>query len=611
MYNQIIYFIVALLLFSLQEPGAQALPPAPSRLLYAVAVFFLYSLCCRVTFRGILRDGPEMSRSLFTQRYYRAQTRLSILALACLAVYVYALDIKVFFRFIPGFEKSLLLPGLAALGIFMAHLLTMWYWSHPVYREVHYSEIGRARFLKGNLGFNTAILIPWFIISLCSDLLQFVRVPSFLGREAGETVLMVVIVALFLLFAPWLVVRLWGCTSIPPGFVRFELRKFCEEHRFKVGDFLLWPLFGGEMLTAGVIGILPRFRYILVTSGLLRILDPEELRAVVAHEMGHVRRLHLPAFFLFFGLFSALIYSFGDLGNLFVLLLLKNHSLLDWALSPGGSGETFLSLATIIPSVAMLVLFFRYIFGYFLRNSERQADLFAMRLMGTPAPLITSFQKIASHSGRIEDLPSWHHYSIRERIDFLARANDEPGLVRKHDRKLYGSALAFVLLSLVLIWAGASAGKTRIVKQFQEDVQLGLFEHELSKGQASAEIRGAYGGLLFEKGQYAEAESALKSALEAAPEDPAILNNLAWLYATAPSPQKNPDLALELAKKAAGISSKPYILDTLAEAYFVNGMLPEAIEAIDRAIEGETGDKSHYLEQKQKFEQALRNFRST
>ena len=63
--------------------------------------------------------------------------------------------------------------------------------------------------------------------------------------------------------------------------------------------------------------------------------------------------------------------------------------------------------------------------------------------------------------------------------------------------------------------------------------------------------------------------------------------------------------------KAAGLNPKPFILDTLAEAYFVNGMHREAIEAIDLAIAGEEGDKSQYLKQKQKFEQALRALRST
>jgi Zn-dependent protease with chaperone function len=56
---------------------------------------------------------------------------------------------------------------------------------------------------------------------------------------------------------------------------------------------LKWPIFEGRMLTAGIMGLVPRYRYILITESLMDVLSIEELKAVVAHEMGHAKYRHL------------------------------------------------------------------------------------------------------------------------------------------------------------------------------------------------------------------------------------------------------------------------------------------------------------------------------
>ncbi|MBW1989283.1 MAG: tetratricopeptide repeat protein, partial [Deltaproteobacteria bacterium] len=96
------------------------------------------------------------------------------------------------------------------------------------------------------------------------------------------------------------------------------------------------------------------------------------------------------------------------------------------------------------------------------------------------------------------------------------------------------------------------------------------------------------GWTLYEDKKYAEAVAEYQKALEIIPNYPDALNNLAWLYATAED--KNfwkPREALKLAKKAAQyLPVKPHILDTLAEAYFVNGHLKEAEKYEKRAYAG-------------------------
>ena len=73
------------------------------------------------------------------------------------------------------------------------------------------------------------------------------------------------------------------------------------------------------MITAGIMGLVRKFRYILVTKALLHYLSPEELDAVIAHEIGHVKKYHLFFYLMFFTGFMLLSFAFQ---NVFVYSLL-------------------------------------------------------------------------------------------------------------------------------------------------------------------------------------------------------------------------------------------------------------------------------------------------
>ena len=94
------------------------------------------------------------------------------------------------------------------------------------------------------------------------------------------------------------------------------------------------------------------------------------------------------------------------------------------------------------------------------------------------------------------------------------------------------------------------------------------------------------GATLTELKRWKEGEDALQKALTLAPESSVVLNNIAWLYAVADAPVRNPEKAVELATKAATItrSRQPTVLDTLAEAYFAAGNRDKAVETEKRAI---------------------------
>ena len=64
------------------------------------------------------------------------------------------------------------------------------------------------------------------------------------------------------------------------------------------------------MVNACVTGILPGFRYVLLTDALIDSLTPLEVAAVFGHEIGHIAHRHLLYFAFFF---------MGSLGVLTIL----------------------------------------------------------------------------------------------------------------------------------------------------------------------------------------------------------------------------------------------------------------------------------------------------
>ena len=80
------------------------------------------------------------------------------------------------------------------------------------------------------------------------------------------------------------------------------------------------------------------------------------------------------------------------------------------------------------------------------------------------------------------------------------------------------------------------------------------------------------------------------------------LNNLAWLLVTVPQTElRNAQRALILAQKAVDLERSPIYLDTLAEAYYMNGYVDKAIETIKEAISLKTGGGEYYKKQLNKF----------
>ena len=70
MYNQLIYFIIALVLFAIQEPGAEPFLPLWETILLGVSFLVFYAVICRAAYRRLQHAlAEDLPRSLLILRY--------------------------------------------------------------------------------------------------------------------------------------------------------------------------------------------------------------------------------------------------------------------------------------------------------------------------------------------------------------------------------------------------------------------------------------------------------------------------------------------------------------------------------------------------------------
>ena len=398
---------------------------------------------------------------------------------------------------------------------------------------------------------------------------------------------------ILVLFLPILIKQWWHCTPLPRTEKRERIEAFFKKAGYKFKDILKWNILEGQMMTAGVMGLIPGFRYILVTDSLLSILSEEEINAVMAHEIGHIRYKHILFLLSFIGISIGLI-------NVIYYLSVTQPFLLNLMYSRNQYNEGIFYALLSLPVILSVILYFRYIMGFFMRNFERQADLFSAKLTGNVEPIISALEKIALFSGQGRDQPSWHHFSIAERVDCLWKYFADPQLFKRHSRRVvFFLTLFFVIVVSIVYTLNFSSLKTNQENRFL----VKALNRELVTSPDNINIYRSLAYIYQTENKLLRAIWAYENILELKPDDTLSLNNLAWILATS----DNADLldyprALKLAEKAILLERSPTILDTLAEACYVNGHYRRALETSKEALDGAIENRNYFEDQLKKFE---------
>ncbi|NLA74002.1 MAG: M48 family metalloprotease [Deltaproteobacteria bacterium] len=596
MFNNIIYFVIVLLVFNMSPHNRDASGPLLYNIFMTALFWLLYAFMCRAGFRRLIRLYERGSVSGYSAIYSRLVFKLSVSAIIIFCIDVLSFNLKGLIGAIPFLGGINIFQGLSAVVLFMLYLSTMWYFAQPAYCKIFGINLDKKGFISGNIRFNIHVIFPWLLLSIVSDLITyspFTGLKGFLERPLGQIGFFVLFLIIIMIYIPVVIRYFWGCKPLTGSPKAEGIRRFLSGLNFKYRDIVSWPLLEGKLMTAGIMGILPGYRYIMITDSLMDILTPPELNAVVAHEAGHAIHKHQVKLTLLFLGFFILVTGLID-SEYFLIFM----GYLISKISPQGMTENLSVLFFTAPLIISLIIYFRFIMGFFMRHFERQADTYAALIINDPSPIISSLEKIALLSGKTRDVPSWHHFSIRQRVEFLLKINKFPGLVKRHKRLVHSAYITFIaglLLISILLYV------TPVKKYITGSLITFMIKNE-AKGKPDdiglmMNLAMAYHGLE----RLDEARELYEKIIRVDRSQADALNNLAWLLLTSESPEPD-DIwrGFELAQEAVNLERSPVFLDTLAEAWFLMGKREEAVRIIEEAIMLDKGNP-HYRRQYERF----------
>lgn len=602
MFSNFLYFLIALVIYTTSELFEKPEVIELSGFYYSLISGVLFAFVCHFSFKRLVQKEARLSFAGMDQSVSTTISRLSIMALMLFAanIYLYRLNHLladfVLFQWIPTLEALLF------LGIFLLYLVLIWNAAYKIQKRHFPRSLTKKSFVFSNIAFSLPALLPWFCLSLFADLMKFLPfegVRDFFNSTIGEIAYILVFLVAVSIFGPVLIRRLWGCRPLEPGYSREKIEATCRGAGMAYGDILKWELFGGTMITAGVMGLVGRFRYILVTPALLNSLDDDEVEGVMLHEIGHVQKHHMLFYLFFFLGFIACNFVFFEPMLLLLYVAQPFYQAMEFI---GISKATAHPLLICLGLISVFLVYFRLVFGFFMRNFERQADLHVFNFHSTPSALISTFYKIASLSRQSIDKPNWHHFGIGQRIRFLEQCMEKPTLITAHHTRVKKMILAYAIGVAVVFYLGYSISYGGYKEPFGKFITSEILSQHLAVDPENSDLYVFVGDYYYNDKNYPKARDAYENVLLIDEKNVHALNNLAWLLATCPDEAvRDKAKSLELVVRALAIENAPFILDTYAEALFMNGRPLEALEAASQALATATDKKEYYQSQVDRF----------
>lgn len=384
-----------------------------------------------------------------------------------------------------------LLDELIALAPPIAAIAACWWAAHPMERALRGDSISRGRFVATELRNQLGLLGAPALLAIGASEGATLLATGWFGPDSGAAMLAApaAVVAVMLL-APSLMVRILDTEPMPDGSEREILERVLSDNGVRMSRILVWRT-GGALLNGAVVGFVPAARYLLLTDAVLERMPVESLRAIVAHEVGHVKRRHVP-WMLLTTLATVATAALAVEAAVPVAMDAFAAPPVDPALlaAAGVEEEPDESAGFVEAGAAVAVLALVLpAFGWISRRFEQQADAFAAqylsvvgpssapsfvevgferRLKAPEAALVTPRAALAMCRalGMVSELngvnpaaPSWRHGSIRWRQRNLVQIVSEPILSLPIDRTVRRIKIAGTVLLVVCVAIEA----TRIV----------------------------------------------------------------------------------------------------------------------------------------------------
>ncbi len=621
-FANIFYFFSAIIIIAF-APDKSSFIGFPLNIIWISVLIILFINYNKNSFLRLRRKYNKIEeKTLIKNNFNKAINSNMIYGLLVFSFTVFFFDLKFLLVQIPLIGGIDSLIDVFLLTFFLLFLSIVWYWSYKYFGDIYSLGNSAKAHISSNLKFNLAILIPWFIATVFENISSLIDIANYNEIKSsgwGYFLTMFAYLIIFLVFTPYLITKLWESEPLEEGELNSLIGEYCSKQKVKFKGILAWNALNKGLITAAVMGIIYPFRYLLLTPKLMDLLNKDEVLAVVSHEVGHVKKKHM---FFYLGFFFSAMPVLTSVSSYIVQLFQitePGRTLYIFFYEPN---NVFLNILMILLTLFFFVLFFRYFFGYLMRNFERQADLYCFESGIEPEHLISSFEKLNLMINESKEKKNWHHFNIPERISFLKQCSADSKEIIKHNRKVKKSILLMGGTALLALFFTFNFIYSNNIMSEKEKLFLGIdiYENLIKKNPENRilyKIQGMrlyqdYGMFNYNSENWEEAINGYEKSLKIKFEQPQVLNNLAWLLLTCKDKKfRNKEAALKysqiawnLVKDENKISIYMFILDTLAESYYQNGLFDQAFRASKKARNFTKENKEYYERQYEKMKKA-------
>lgn len=236
---------------------------------------------------------------------------------------------------------------------------------------------------------------------------------------------------LMLVAFPFLVMFIWQTRSIDDPELLTNVQTIADEHRLKVARIRIWST-SRQIVNAVVAGVFPYCRVILLSDGLVSQFSRSQLAAIVRHEAGHIRRLHLPLRMFFILLPLAIVMS-AELMGLSAVRTLEQMAL-----------RVQLTTQWVMPFlIACYCIYLFVVLVWLSHQMEYDADQYAVTRFDPESKdseicdqgvedMEEALLRFAELMPSQVDRKSLWHPTLRKRLIRLAKIKNDPSLLRRH-----------------------------------------------------------------------------------------------------------------------------------------------------------------------------------
>lgn len=402
----------------------------PSPFLLTLLATLLFALATAAGFTFRLPQGPEGHRAL-ARRVTTSRFFALLVYAACLFLFHYPTLLQ--------FESAVLGTAIVSALLRLAPYLILEgaiQFFSTLREAVLLGESSVASLAAFRLRLFLGLgLIPLLFLLAALDVLRLVPGGErwlFVYPAAAQGCVLVFLGA-SLLAAPFLLRFSFSATSLPSGALREDLDAVCARTGFAARDLLVVPTPGRRLANAFVVGAFPGARYVFFTDTLLEALDPREIRAVLAHEIGHARHHHIPTL-------AAFSFSVAVFARTFESYLSAEESI----------------AAALVPPLA--ASFWLAGFSFVSRGFEREADRFAVETTGDMEGMMSALLKVSAVNGASPRAGGLRHPSVASRLESLQKQARIPlwGQLEQFQHRLVRNlALWFFVASCSILFGDA------------------------------------------------------------------------------------------------------------------------------------------------------------